>query len=162
MPLGFASLFAGAVLLIAGITASSVASVAQGKPDRAKAAPAASTQATGAATTAGSTGGTPAGPAPSGSWQAELRKLAKQKGWDAGAWEQIIQKESGGDPTSVNASSGAFGLGQFLGSTKAAYAKWGAESTNPVMQIRADAKYIEDRYHTPTAALTFHNANNWY
>jgi soluble lytic murein transglycosylase-like protein len=155
MPLGFASLLVGAIVLIAGITGSSITSVAQGAPDRTHAGAASST------TSSPTTGGT-AAPAAAGSWQAELRKLAKAKGWDAGAWEQIISKESGGNPAAVNSSSGAFGLGQFLGATKAEYAKFGSESTNPVEQVRADAKYIEDRYHTPTAALAFHNEHNWY
>lgn len=155
--LGFASILAGTVLTVSGITGSTLPSVAAGKPDRAKATPQGSTT-----TSSPATGGGAPGTGGSTSWQTELRAIAKEKGWNASAWEKIINLESGGDPKAVNASSGAFGLGQFLGATKTEYAKYGAESTNPVEQIRADAKYIEDRYHTPTAALTFHLAHGWY
>jgi tape measure domain-containing protein len=100
--------------------------------------------------------------ATSGKWQNALRQIAEAKGWDAGDWMTLVMKESSGDPTAVNPSSGAFGLGQFLGSTLEAYAKYGSKSTNPVRQIQAMAQYIDDRYGNPSNALAFHNANNWY
>jgi murein DD-endopeptidase MepM/ murein hydrolase activator NlpD len=56
LPLAYASIFAGTLLLIAGLTASTVPSVAKGQPDRANAAPA------GAASSASS----PASSAPGG------------------------------------------------------------------------------------------------
>jgi soluble lytic murein transglycosylase-like protein len=158
MPLAFGAILLGVVLTIAGVTGSTIPSVAKGAPDHASAE--ASTASSSTPTAGG--GATSSTPAAGGSWQAELQKLAKEKGWNASAWEQIIQKESSGNPAAVNSSSGAFGLGQFLGATKAEYAKYGSESTNPVEQIKADAKYIEDRYHNPTNALAFHNANGWY
>ncbi|MEX1142325.1 MAG: phage tail tape measure protein [Thermoleophilaceae bacterium] len=97
-----------------------------------------------------------------GPWRGVLDQIAKARGWDAGAWLELVMRESGGNPAAVNPSSGAFGLGQFLGSTRDAYAKFGATSTNGADQIRAMAKYIADRYGNPTAALAFHGANNYY
>lgn len=109
---------------------------------------------------------TPTGIAPtgaaSGPWQKIMRQIAGQRGWSVDDWMTLVMKESGGNPAAVNPSSGAFGLGQFLGSTAQAYAKYGALSNSGADQIRAMAKYIADRYGSPSAALGFHNANNWY
>lgn len=52
MPVGFASVLMGAVVLIAGITGSSIASVAKGAPDHAKAGPVASATVPAAGTSA--------------------------------------------------------------------------------------------------------------
>lgn len=101
-------------------------------------------------------------PSFSGAWTSVMAKIAKAKDWSLAAWKTLVSKESGGDPTAVNPSSGAFGLGQFLGATKRAYAKYGATSKDPVRQIRAMAKYIADRYGSPSKALAFHLAHNWY
>ena len=108
------------------------------------------------------TGGTPISAAGAGAWQEALRQIARQRGWSVGDWMALVMKESGGNPAAVNPSSGAFGLGQFLGSTADAYAPFGAKSSNPVKQIEAMARYIADRYGDPSSALAFHNANNWY
>ena len=97
-----------------------------------------------------------------GSWQEIMGQIASAKGWNAGDWSELVRRESGGNPAARNPSSGAFGLGQFLGSTAQAYAKYGALSPDGSDQIRAMAKYIEDRYGTPSQALAFHNVNNWY
>lgn len=98
----------------------------------------------------------------SGRWQTEMSQIAKAKRWNLADWQWLVNAESSGDPTAVNKSSGAFGLGQFLGATKTAYAPYGAASTDPVKQIDAMGKYIDDRYQNPTAAKAFHLANNWY
>jgi TP901 family phage tail tape measure protein len=98
----------------------------------------------------------------SGKWTEVMASIAKARGWSLGAWNRLVQKESGGNPAARNPSSGAFGLGQFLGSTAKAYAKYGALSTNPVEQIKAMAQYISDRYGDPSSALAFHDAHNWY
>jgi soluble lytic murein transglycosylase-like protein len=156
-PLAFASVLAGALLLIAGLTASTIPSVAQGRPDRAKA--------TGTEPQAGGiapppTLGTSA--AASGAWRSTQSAIARERGWSLADWNAVIQRESGGDPTARNPSSGAFGIGQFLGATARAYAPYGALSTNPVLQIRAMARYIADRYGTPTAALAHERRYGWY
>lgn len=98
----------------------------------------------------------------SGSWVRVLEKIAAARGWSVSAWKELVRRESGGNPEARNPSSGAFGLGQFLGATAQAYAKYGALSHDPVKQIEAMARYISDRYGTPSAALAFHDANNWY
>jgi Transglycosylase SLT domain len=180
MALGFASILLGAIVTIAGVTGSSIASVVQGKPDKSKA----TTPSGGASSTAGGStaGGTPGsgGDAPSptvagkagvaaakgGASTAEMKELvqriSKEKGWNAADWEAVIEKESGWDPTATNPSSGAFGIGQFLGATKAEYRKYGSESTNPLEQIIAMSVYIQTRYGNPTAALAHENSNHWY
>lgn len=97
-----------------------------------------------------------------GPWVSVMKQIAKQRNWSFSDWMKLVQQESGGNPAAVNPSSGAFGLGQFLGATKAAYAKFGATSSNPVKQIEAMAKYISDRYGTPTKAWAHEGAFNWY
>jgi murein DD-endopeptidase MepM/ murein hydrolase activator NlpD len=97
-----------------------------------------------------------------GGWQEALRKIAKDKGWSVADWMWLVQAESSGNPNAVNPSSGAFGLGQFLGSTAQEYAPYGALSHNPVAQIRAMAMYIQNSYGSPTKAKAFHLSHNWY
>lgn len=97
-----------------------------------------------------------------GPWVSVMDQIAAKFRWNLADWKWVVNAESGGDPTAVNKSSGAFGLGQFLGSTAREYAKFGALSKDPVQQIRAMAQYILDRYVTPSAAKAFHLAHNWY
>jgi hypothetical protein len=97
-----------------------------------------------------------------GPWGEVMAQIAGSRGWNLAHWRRLVQKESGGNPAARNPTSGAFGLGQFLGATAQAYAKHGALSSNPVDQIRAMARYIADRYGSPSAALAFHDRNNWY
>jgi soluble lytic murein transglycosylase-like protein len=158
-PLAYASIFAGALLLIAGLTGSTVPSVAQGRPDRSS-----SSSTSSPAPAAGGTMPPPTlgNPTSSGAWRSTQAAIAKQHGWSLADWNSVIQRESGGDPTARNASSGAFGIGQFLGSTAREYAPFGALSTNPVLQVKAMAKYIADRYGTPTAALAHERRFGWY
>jgi len=91
-----------------------------------------------------------------------LGRVAKSRGWNAADWRWIVQQESGGDPAARNPSSGAFGLGQFLGSTLRSYSRFGATSTDGSRQIDAMGKYIGDRYGNPTAAKAFWQAHHWY
>jgi hypothetical protein len=97
-----------------------------------------------------------------GPWTKIMAKIAQAKGWSLRDWRTLVQKESGGNPAARNPSSGAYGLGQFLGATATAYAKYGALSPDGSDQIRAMAQYISDRYGNPSKALQFHLANNWY
>lgn len=78
--------------------------------------------------------------------------------WDAAAW--IIAHESGWNPTARNPDSGAYGLGQFLGSTKDQYLP--DENPNPRVQGAAIARYIKDRYGDPLAAKDHWLAHHWY
>ncbi len=113
--------------------------------------------------------GTSSGPAGSytpGSGPAvdQVREAFKSYGWDSGAqWEAadwIIDHESSWNPTAVNPSSGAFGLFQFLGSTKDQYLP--DMNPNAGIQGAAGARYIQDRYGDPLAAKSFWEKNNWY
>lgn len=81
--------------------------------------------------------------------------------WEAAKW--IIQKESGWNPTATNPSSGAYGLFQFNpmgGNTLAGYLP--DRNPNPAVQADAGARYMKDRYGSPTAAKAFWERNGWY
>lgn len=94
----------------------------------------------------------------------QVQQAFARYGWGDGAefaaasW--IIGRESGWNPTAVNPSSGAFGLAQFLGSTKDQYLP--DSNTNPGVQGDAMARYIRDRYGDPIKAQQFWMAHNWY
>lgn len=81
--------------------------------------------------------------------------------WDAAKW--IIQKESNWNPTAVNPSSGAFGLFQFNpmgGNTLGQYLP--DRNPDPAVQADAGARYMRNRYGSPTAAKAWWEQNNWY
>lgn len=85
-------------------------------------------------------------------------------GWSAGemtALNTLWEKESGWRTTATNASSGAYGIVQSLpaGKMASAGADW---QTNYQTQIKWGLNYIKERYGSPSAALAFHLANNWY
>ncbi|MGO4145888.1 hypothetical protein AB4Y77_12470 [Paenarthrobacter sp. YAF11_1] len=85
-------------------------------------------------------------------------------GWSASemtALNTLWEKESNWKTTATNASSGAYGIVQSLPATKMATA--GADwQTNYQTQIKWGLNYIKERYGSPSAALGFHLANNWY
>lgn len=103
-------------------------------------------------------------PAFHGPWVDVMAQIASQKNWNIADWRSLVSGESGGNPAARNPSSGAFGLGQFLGATLQSYAKFGATSTQGEDQIRAMAQYISDRYGNPTNAYhTWLSRNpHWY
>ncbi|XAS73037.1 hypothetical protein VUN82_04035 [Micrococcaceae bacterium Sec5.1] len=85
-------------------------------------------------------------------------------GWGPGemtALNTLWEKESNWRTTATNASSGAYGIVQSLPASKMATA--GADwETNYQTQIKWGLNYIKERYGSPSAALAFHLANNWY
>lgn len=92
--------------------------------------------------------------------QDQVRQVAARFGWNQGAeWDAIlrlVQKESSWKVVNPNPTSSADGLFQKMQSihgpvepTAAGQAAWGLD-------------YIRGRYGTPSAALRFHNANNYY
>ncbi|MGJ3192649.1 hypothetical protein FQP90_14445 [Paenarthrobacter nitroguajacolicus] len=85
-------------------------------------------------------------------------------GWGPGemtALNTLWEKESNWRTTATNASSGAYGIVQSLPASKMATA--GADwQTNYQTQIKWGLNYIKERYGSPSAALGFHLANNWY
>ena len=85
-------------------------------------------------------------------------------GWGQGqmsALETLWTKESGWRTTATNPTSGAYGIVQSLPATKMASvgADW---QTNYRTQIEWGLNYIKQRYGSPSNALGFHLANNWY
>jgi hypothetical protein len=101
----------------------------------------------------------------SGGAKAAVRRAFDAAGFPPSEWpalERLVQKESSWDPAAVNPDSHAFGLFQFLGHENDKYGALGGYSKDPVQQAIAGMTYIKDRYGTPSAALAFHNANNWY
>lgn len=91
------------------------------------------------------------------------QQIAPQFGWsgnDLNAWYTLGMKESGWRNTAQNPTSTAFGIGQFLNSTWAGVGM--AKTSDPQQQVLAMAKYIKNRYGSPSKALAFHLAHNWY
>ncbi|MCX8559769.1 hypothetical protein OS122_02500 [Mycolicibacterium mucogenicum] len=66
-----------------------------------------------------------------------------------GAFDTLEMHEAGYNNTAKNPSSTAYGMGQFLDSTWAAY---GPRTSDPATQIRYMLQYIKNRYGTPSAA----------
>lgn len=89
--------------------------------------------------------------------------IAPQFGWDAKelqAWYTLGMKESGWNNIAQNPTSTAYGIGQFLDSTWKGVG--GTKTSDPRLQVQYMAQYIKNRYGSPSAALAFHNAHNWY
>lgn len=92
------------------------------------------------------------------------QQLANQFGWgsegELGAWYTLGMKESGWNNNAQNPTSTAYGVGQFLNST------WSGvgigKTSDPYTQVLAMAKYIKNRYGSPSKALAFHLSHNWY
>ena len=76
---------------------------------------------------------------------------------DFAAANRLIQRESGWNPTAVNASSGACGLVQALPCSKL-----GANWSDPVNALRWGDNYVKNRYGGWSQALAHSDANGWY
>jgi len=90
--------------------------------------------------------------------------MKKKYGWGDAEFRSLVQLwnlESDWDYQAENPSSGAYGIPQSLpaGKMKSAGKDY---LENPEPQIRWGLKYISDTYGSPSAALGFHNGNNWY
>lgn len=72
--------------------------------------------------------------------------------------KEIVRRESGCNPHAVNKSSGACGIPQALPCSKIP----GGTSASVETQIEWMINYIAARYGTPSAAVSWHNAHNWY
>lgn len=175
LTVAFGLLIAGGLFLTSGIRNRSLEEILKGETSKVESAQAATVGGgntpAGAPTVGGSNatysnvsgagapvaGGTP-------EQKSILSSLARDFGWgnEKQQWEDIIEKESGWSTTATNPTSGAFGIGQFLGGTKTEYSKYGSESKTSKGQLTAMGFYIRKRYGTPTAALAFHNAHGWY
>lgn len=102
----------------------------------------------------------------SGPAQEQVRQVFAGYGWGEGQqWEDaqwIISKESSWNPTAENPSSGAFGLFQFNPSSGTLQQYLPDRNPNSAVQAAAGARYIGDRYGTPSDARRFWEANGWY
>ncbi len=103
-------------------------------------------------------------PAGNASVKDKVKAAFKSLGWNVGApWaatDWIVGKESAWNPVARNPSSRAFGLFQFLGSTKDQYLP--DENPDPFVQGKAGRQYIKDRYGDPEKAKAFWEVNGWY
>ncbi|WP_244950001.1 transglycosylase SLT domain-containing protein [Streptomyces griseofuscus] len=101
-----------------------------------------------------------AAPASASSAQAIAHKMIPDAA-QFNAFSQIVQHESGWNPSATNASSGAYGLVQALPGSKMASA--GADwKTNPATQIKWGLDYMNSRYGSPAKAWAFWQTNHWY
>lgn len=91
------------------------------------------------------------------------QEVGPQYGWsgpELQAWYTLGMKESGWRNTAQNPTSTAYGIGQFLNSTWKGVGM--TKTSDPRLQVIAMAKYIKNRYGSPSRALAFHLRNNWY
>lgn len=91
------------------------------------------------------------------------QELAQEFGWgpqELQAWYTLGMKESGWRNNAQNPTSTAYGIGQFLNSTWAGVGI--GKTSDPRLQVLAMARYIKNRYGSPSRALGFHLRNNWY
>lgn len=92
------------------------------------------------------------------------QNIAGNYGWanpaELDAWYTLGMKESGWRNTAQNPTSTAYGIGQFLDKTWSGYGI--PKTSDPALQVEAMARYIKARYGSPSRALAFHRANNWY
>lgn len=101
----------------------------------------------------------PPAPRPTGNPQAIALEKAKARGWTGAQWEALLvlwRKESGWNPNARNRSSGACGIPQALPCSKI------PNPSSIHSQIEWGLGYIAARYGTPSKALAFHRAHNWY
>jgi resuscitation-promoting factor RpfB len=88
---------------------------------------------------------------------------AAGRGWIGEQWtalDHLWTQESDWNNTSLNPSSGAYGIAQFLPAT---WADYGATKTSdPTLQIRYGLTYIANRYGTPAAAWAHEQSAGWY
>lgn len=99
---------------------------------------------------------------------AEIQQYAHDKviamGWTEADFTALVQlwyKESGWRWNADNPYSDAYGIPQALPGSKMASAgsDW---ATNPKTQVNWGLDYIQKRYGSPSNALNFWNAHNWY
>lgn len=177
LPLAFAEMIGGGIILLAGISGESIGNVVRGQftiqplvtggsTATSGAAPSATTvtgttDASGGGSTSGISGTTSLIPS---NVISEVHSVAASHGWgpsEIAAWLQVILRESGGSLTAQNPTSNAYGIAQFINGPSE-YATYGGDSTTVSGQITAMANYIEQRYGSPSAALNMENTNGYY
>lgn len=93
-----------------------------------------------------------------------IKQMARRRyGWegeDIRDLMSLVQQESGFNPQADNPTSSAYGLFQFLDSTRANYGL--PLHAGPRAQTKAGLRYIKDRYGDPSNAWDFHLGHNYY
>ena len=79
-----------------------------------------------------------------------------EENWSA--FDNIVQRESGWNPNSINKKSGACGLFQFVPCSKGG----NAYKTDYKVQVDKGIQYISSRYGTPNEAWDFWQKHHWY
>lgn len=90
----------------------------------------------------------------SGDPRSLAQRMAAERGWTGQEWDalvDLVQRESGWNPNAQNPTSTAYGLFQFLDSTRKNYGI--TRDASLQQQIDAGLRYIADRYRTPSGAL---------
>lgn len=109
-------------------------------------------------------GAAPGSGVPVGEAQQMALAILPEFGFDEGQFgclQTLWTHESGWNASSLNTSSGAYGIPQALPGSKMASA--GADwRTNPATQIRWGLGYIRGRYATPCGALAAWQSKGWY
>jgi len=164
-PLGFAEIFAGGILLIAGVSGDSIGSVVKGTftwPPKPFGASGIGAQASKAAASNTTTSSNATSPADAG---AIMSQIAQSKGWSASQlqdWKNVIGAEDASySLTAKNPTSTAYGIAQFINGPDEYYT-WGGDPGTVQGQLTAMANYISNRYGDPSSAWSFHLANGYY
>ncbi|MET8648408.1 hypothetical protein [Nocardia aurea] len=95
-----------------------------------------------------------------------IKRAMAPAGWNVGRqWDslyQLVDHESGFDPTAQNPTSTAYGAFQFLNDTWATVG--GTKTSDPYLQGVYGQKYIAQRYGDPASAWSFWQAQSphWY
>lgn len=76
-----------------------------------------------------------------------------------GAFDSLVNSESGWNNRAQNPKSTAYGIGQFLDSTWRSYGK---KTSDPKTQILNMIKYVLGRYGSPANAWRFKQQHGWY
>lgn len=88
-----------------------------------------------------------------------VQRMAAERGWTGGEWDalyRLVMKESGFDAGAANPNSDARGMFQKMINMH------GPIESTPEGQTQWGLDYIARRYGTPSAALQWHLAHNWY
>lgn len=107
-------------------------------------------------------------PVPSGSGgsvEQLMRAMAAAIGWTGTQWDALYnveEREAGFNLNARNASSGAYGLAQFINGPSEYY-QYGGNPNTAAGQITAMFNYIKERYHgSPVAAWQHEMSAGWY
>jgi phage-related protein len=93
-----------------------------------------------------------------------MQQMAAKRGWTGGQWDalnSVEMREAGYKLNAQNASSGAYGLAQFINGPSE-YASYGGNASTAAGQITGMLNYIAQRYGTPQAAWNHEVNFGWY